>query len=261
MTQQQNEKGPEWPLVIGLLAILALVVVFVGVFHGGSATGNAPASLATQDTPSFPTDVPGAKETLEAQEATEQAILLLTPSPGLGTLKPTLDVTPEPIMTADVPRQTAGAGTIIWGFPPTFPSIGYQLTNKWVEVNGTTVIEVFAGARRNVNDWQDVSQGLVIVLEETPQGSTISGNEYETPTKSGPIQITDAQGERLILRTRNGVTFYFDVPARQFVDSLIATVIPPLYTVTPPLPLTIPAPSAYPPLSAVPPTPRATVRP
>lgn len=261
MTQQKRVKGSEWPLVIGLMAMLALVVVFVGVFQGSLATGNAPASLATQDIPSFLTDVPGAKETFEAQEATERAILLITPSPGPGTLKPTLDITPEPLITADT-RRTAGAGTIIWNFPAPFPAVGYQITaNKWVEVSEATIIEVFAGARRNVNDWQDVSQGLVIVFEETPQGSIISGNEYETPTKSGPVQITDAQGERLILQTRDGVMFYFDVPSRQFVDGLTVTVTPSPYTATPSLPPTTPEPSAYPPSSEIPPTAHATASP
>jgi len=55
--------------------------------------------------------------------------------------------------------------------------------------------------------------------------------QFLTPTQSGPVNITGAVGERLILQSTNRTMFYFDVPARQFVPSL--TWVSPIATPTP----------------------------
>ena len=243
MTRGQAEKTPGWSFALGVLALLALIAVLAQGLRGRPAPGSAPASQAAQDIPT--TQVPGAKETFIAQEAiagaTEQARLILTPSPGPGTFKPVSDDTPEPVISMAT-RQPAGAGTIIWNIETPLDKAGYQITGSmWVEDKETGVIEVYAGAERNdFNNWNDPPpQGMVLVLDETPGG--ISGG-YKTPTQLGPIQIINAQGERLILQTlnrSNRVTFYFDIPSRQFVDSLTVTV-------TPSPPTATPAPSAYP---------------
>ena len=50
--------------------------------------------------------------------------------------------------------------------------------------------------------------------------------ELLTPLQVGAVQIKDAQGERLVLQSASGTTFYFDVPSRQFVPSLSWTPMP-----------------------------------
>ena len=42
----------------------------------------------------------------------------------------------------------------------------------------------------------------------------------ESPVQAGELTITGAVGERLIITSKQGQTFYFDVPALRFVDSL-----------------------------------------
>jgi hypothetical protein len=72
------------------------------------------------------------------------------------------------------------------------------------------------------------------------------------------LDIVDAVGERLILHAANGTTFYFDVPSRQFVDSLDVTAIPSTTTVTPPLPSNTPEQTGYPVSSEAAPTAQMT---
>ena len=61
----------------------------------------------------------------------------------------------------------------------------------------------------------------------------------ESPVQAGALSITGAVGERLILTSEQGQTFYFDVPALRFVDSLEESVPPaPTLTLEPPFALT-----------------------
>lgn len=63
-------------------------------------------------------------------------------------------------------------------------------------------------------------QGILIMLIASPDGLTplARGERYNTPTLNGPVQITDAVGERLTLQADDGTTFYFDVATRQWVN-------------------------------------------
>ena len=243
MAQRPKSNMAVWPLLLGVAAVIILAIVIARAVTATPAAADTATPANTLATGGSPTSDMDAKYQILTQEAVDRAILLLTPSPGVGTEKPTLNVTPD-LGTTSEARRPAGAGTIISGSPPLFPSIAYQISaDKWVEVKQGTTIEVFAGARRNPTDWQDISQGLVIVMEE---GSTTQTDEYETTTKSGPVYIVDAMGERLILQTQDGTSLYFDVPSRQFVEGLSVTVTPAPNTATPVVPSSTPAPSAYP---------------
>jgi hypothetical protein len=84
-------------------------------------------------------------------------------------------------------------------------------------------IAVYAGY-----DTEDPDQGVVIVSRFGPN-ALIDESWNDTPTKSGSVRIVDAVGERLILNSDGGETFYFDVPGDRFVNSL-SDVVP---TITP----------------------------
>ena len=86
-------------------------------------------------------------------------------------------------------------------------------------------------------------------IELPDQGAirvSIATNSYnsdviiESPAQAGALNITGAVGERLILTSEQGQTFYFDVPALRFVDSLVESVP----TATP-----VPIPTLEPPIS------------
>jgi hypothetical protein len=86
------------------------------------------------------------------------------------------------------------------------------------------------------------------VIETPDQGVirvSIATNSYnsdvviESPAQAGGLNITGAVGDRLILTSEQGQTFYFNVPALQFVDSLeesvpAATPVP-IPTLEPPI--------------------------
>jgi hypothetical protein len=251
MTHNQRNPLSVWAQLVGLVAVLILGIAITQVLRGNTGANVysllqtaqiTPVISSSPPAPFTPTDNLAAKETLEFSEAQTQAALLQTPSPAPGTLKPTLDITPEPVTTADIPRVAAGAGWIVWGAPPPFPASQYFVMNQWYEIIGQKSILVYAGAARNPDSWQDVSQGIVIVVIE--DAGTTTGSTHKTPTQSGPVHVTDAVGERLILQSDSGVTYYFDVPSRQFVDSLTATPAPTATEM--PTPTPVPLPTSYP---------------
>ena len=69
-----------------------------------------------------------------------------------------------------------------------------------------------------------------------------------TPTKHGGVRVVAEQNNRLTLQAIDGTLFYFDIPARRFVDSLSEVVPsatpPPTYT---PYTFTTPGAPVYPP--------------
>ncbi|MBI5034202.1 MAG: hypothetical protein HZB51_27085 [Chloroflexi bacterium] len=138
--------------------------------------------------------------------------------------------------TAVVPRTPAGVGTIL-DHPASPLGPFYEIENSWVfEVPGKTY-QVFAGAKREEGPPQprNAKQGIVVVWVWGSEGITLpDGGYYYMPIKKGPVKIVGAQGQRLVLKTDDGATFYFDFPSRRFVSSLteIVPTITPLATPT-----------------------------
>jgi hypothetical protein len=98
--------------------------------------------------------------------------------------------------------------------------IGVNIINKWYAEIGDRHFNVFAGS-----DYNDPAQGMVYVSIFTADGSELpDGGYYPTATRSGAVQIVGAQGQRLILLSAGGETFYFDVPGQQFTASLTESV-------------------------------------
>lgn len=157
----------------------------------------------------------------------------LRPTPPLPTAFPTL--------LASTP---VGAGYIAPIVPP-FSSMEFSLRNAWYKLidGGKMRVEVYAGSVPGPGgEYTDQGEIIVVIRQITVEGGksdikVIHISRHLTPTKSGPVTIIDAVGERLILQSTTGVTFYFDVPSRQFVPSLtwispIATPVP--TTLSPP---------------------------
>jgi hypothetical protein len=189
-------------------------IVFLDAEHGWAVTGEA--IYRTVD--GGDTWQPGAVPGLPAITP-----LPPTPSPPPDSAYPG-GPTPAPTITPDfsyVPNRVAGAGLIIsdsTGVPgwPIAPA------NYWIQLE--TGVQVYAGVTAVAE------QGAVAVL--APLTDPARPELYLTPRRAGMVQVVGAQGERLVLRSLDGqATFYFDLPTRQFVVSLSATVSAP--TVTP----------------------------
>jgi hypothetical protein len=143
-------------------------------------------------------------------------------------------------------EKSAGTGRLVGGLPGYY-NHGFGVSNGWSEVSGggTVMTTVFGGA-----EWASEAeagsvigqQGLVAVevwqmAPDRLSDTMIYQKIFDTPTASGEVTVTGAQGQRLILQSTDGTTFYFDVPTRQFVPSLAATVTAPPPTTGPVSPL------------------------
>lgn len=242
------------PLLLNSLLIM-LIVAALFVFSDSLGRFSQNANLATHTpipmattgappvsgypppilTSAYPTDYPPAKASLEAQiEQTRNAALV-------GTLPPTnaKELPPTPPGT-ESPWPT---GIIEDGESPF--SASFVFRNRWQEILDGQHVIVYAGSVKS-----DSSQGVILVWEVSPDFSNSVDNVYPSPVTDGPLQIVAVDNLRLVLETQNGLTLYFDVPSRQFVDSLTATPPPTITHLPSPSPL--PPPTAYPVITNMP---------
>jgi hypothetical protein len=244
MTRGQAARGSNWPTVLGIGAIVIVVVAIAIVFsnRGGSPSSDVTQQVSptTQVQASATLDLVSVKATIQAAiQQTAAAVPFTPPVPGsLATA--TQDTRPMP--TPNFPEATpAGAGVIVF-HPPIPGNWGRVAINMWVELS--TDLVVYAGGT------DDPAQGAVFVL--LPGENIDHPETYLTPLTVGLIQVVDAQNERIVLKSLVGDnTFYFDVPTRQFVDSLSVTSVAPTVT---PLPTEAATPTMEMPTNAPPPT-------
>lgn len=136
------------------------------------------------------------------------------------------EITPD--ATAFAPMMyhatPAGAGYIVPVSAP-FSGLSYHFENEWYEDtdNATRRTEVWVGSV-SAPGGGDTQKGVVVVsvVVLTTQDNQailkqVHLGEYLTPCQGGSVHIVGATGEVLTLQAASGHTFYFDVPARQFV--------------------------------------------
>ena len=183
--------------------------------------------------PAIPTDTPSPSIT--------------TQSPPTLTIPPTIKATPEtppttiaqPTTTTPLPSQSRTPTTSPTLYPGTPMGEG-------VLVLGMHPAEQMGSFAGNQRAWQtydhldrqvivylgvytsDKEQGVLYIVREGTIWN-FYGDRVEIPTRSGRPTIVDAIGERLIIQTEEGETYYFDVPSGKFAPSLTAT----LPTMTP----------------------------
>lgn len=232
-------KNTEWIVVLmGLIAVAACSPQQI----------RTAVSALNGDVSSTP-DIMATKAAIEDSEHQTITAAARTPWWLAATLPPSATIGPtETPDFAGFRHQDAGSGVIVWD---TITVKGYPIgvINQWYQLPKS--LRVLAGG---INS----EQGAVAVLAP---GIEISSPEiYYTPRQAGPVEISDAAGERLVLHSvSSGATFYFDVPARQFVDTLTVTIDAPTVTPRPtftpiptPLPVASPTigfpPTQYPPV-------------
>lgn len=94
-------------------------------------------------------------------------------------------------------------------------SWGFTLKSAWAELLEDRVVYVDTGGKGYMGDG---TQGALFISARTLSNDLISEDIYRTPTKAGPVTITDAVGERLTLEAADGTRFTFDVATRQWVN-------------------------------------------
>jgi hypothetical protein len=106
---------------------------------------------------------------------------------------------------------------LVEGKQAPFASADFAGRNHWYEVLVDRRISVYVGGEGYMGD---SSRGVLRILVSSIDGLSplAPGERYDTPALKGPIQITDAVGERLTLEAADGTRFYFDVATRQWVN-------------------------------------------
>jgi hypothetical protein len=168
----------------------------------------------------FPSDYPFPKRTiLVAMEETRVAALkTATPPPGRAIIA--LGPPADPIQLGLPQGTPMGEGILTdWAGMHMSQYMGSFIGNLlvWVtEAEEGNAVLVYAGVYAS-----DPEQGVLYVVREGTIWAGF-GEEFVIPTRSGKPTIMDAIGQRLIIQTEMGDTFYFDVPASKFAPSLQA---------------------------------------
>jgi hypothetical protein len=110
--------------------------------------------------------------------------------------------------------------------------------NSWYGIVNGLSARVDAGALP-----EDPSQGAIHLNMDLPERSGIM-EQILTPGKDGAVLVASELNNRLVLVAEDGTVFYFDLPARSFVNSLTEWVPTPTST---PTNTPAPPPTPYPP--------------
>jgi hypothetical protein len=249
---KQNITLREVALLLVSLAIIGLVIMIVvytlpeHIPSALSITANSSPTSLSSTTPS-PTTI-GSRQTTEA------------PYPGPMN-SPTLGSMDSTQTEAAYNTQWAMAGTshamITYSTPFYEPigiysdtgvqasglKIGMDAQNSWFGFVDGNTITVFAGALLDEPD-----QGAVHLFLNLPTRGF--DEQILTPTQHGGVRVVSEQNNRLTLVSTDGTTYYFDLPARRFVDSLtevVPSATPPITSTPIPPPPTFRGPTPVPP--------------
>jgi hypothetical protein len=151
------------------------------------------------------------------------------PPPKSMKLTPLAIGTPEPPLTVFLPlpdSTPAGSGLLFdKGIIPPFYVHDFMFTNVWYTDAETETLRTYVYGGSIPEPGGALSQqGVVVVqvlkIDNHGDIRPIYYQQFPTQTQSGPIRITGAVGNCLILQSTNGTIFYFDVSSREYVPSL-----------------------------------------
>jgi hypothetical protein len=91
--------------------------------------------------------------------------------------------------------------------------LGLDAQNGWSGFVDGYHLFIYAGALLS-----DPEQGAIVVVKTMPTGTSIE--QFVTSTQHGALRAVSEQSSRLTLIATDGVVFFFDLPARQFVASI-----------------------------------------
>jgi hypothetical protein len=151
-----------------------------------------------------------------------------------------ITLTPQPAVT----RRYLPTATFFVGFreggSSDFHAWEAIIHNIWRQYgNNSEHIVVYAGELGSETKYP--GRGVVYVLRVNSAGRSGNRKEYLLPEGTGWVRISEVKGDIIILTSKEGQTFYFYLPAQQFVSSLTDTAP----TVTP-LPTSAPLPTIEP---------------
>jgi hypothetical protein len=213
--RQHSVNQRKYLLLWGILAAFGFVIVAIVIPLWIRSARSSP-----QPSRTFSASDVVRNATKMALYATSQAYP--TSQIGITGIKP-LDIgeterTPEATAYAPIREaQVAGLGAIVEVQPP-FPPGLYRILNAWYldDKQGKQRTFVWAGSLAR----QGEAEPGVIVVQVYQLGDGVDAPQttrYDAPAGVGPLKITGAEGLRLILRSAEDETLYFDVNDRRFV--------------------------------------------
>jgi hypothetical protein len=243
MKQMPRSKPLIWLfLITGIgIVILGTVILLPKVLRGVAAQpsffiGTAQVTTGTEITTLQPTisETPTQIDYFSIEQTsyamftlTQEAYLTSPPStrtPGPSPTPPTY--TPKPFVAGISDSQAAPLTQV------------YTIENWWQDIVNGEKVRVFAGGKRD-NPGEptiEVSKGILFVITVAMDESNVDYQFYEPPiSDTGLLSITAVTNYRLTIQAESGAVLYFDVPTRQFVESLTATVSAPTVTPLPPI--------------------------
>jgi len=119
---------------------------------------------------------------------------------------------PDIRLSAEAPTDYPRTGIFFSG-PPLFVDIKYE--NYWSGWILGEYVNIYAGAYYNYPE-----QGVIVV--NPINSDKMVGSRHPTPIKAGTLIIIKEENQRLVIRSKNGLTFYFDAPSLTFVSSISA---------------------------------------
>ena len=159
------------------------------------------------------------------------------PAIDLQRMYPVFPETPskEQILAGKLEGTLLGYGILATIEPPVIlhgDEVGlYELRDlAWEEWTYDSFIIIWTGTMS-----ASPMQGILWVQITPHYGPPQDRLVVPSPGQAGKLSITDAVGERLILNSEQGQTFYFDIPGLRFVDSLEEKVPSPTSIPEPPL--------------------------
>jgi hypothetical protein len=193
----------------GLLITILLVATIV-------ATRSGAISLFSPDDLT-PTAIPPLATQAAQTEQAFQLTFAAAPTTDIQQEYPIFNnapLSPDEILAGKPEGALAGYGIMYENDPSTDFDQKYRFNGRsWREETGDSAIWVTGG--RAI---ESPNQGAIRV--------TIANDRHnndliiQTPIQAGELTITGAVGERLILTSEQGQTFYFDVPSLRFVGNL-----------------------------------------
>jgi hypothetical protein len=88
------------------------------------------------------------------------------------------------------------------------------ITNYWQGRLEDGYVQVFAGA-----DGGDLQQALLIVLRISKDRMTVGTDFYEAPANHGSLHIVSEQDLRIVLLSKDGTSFVFDLTKGAFLNN------------------------------------------
>lgn len=166
-----------------------------------------PAENATQEFLLFLTGLPPEKQTAEVAVALTNQALVAETTPASPPILATY--TAAPFQSGIFPNST---GPIV----PTFAS-----SSQWQGMIQGEEVVVYAGAKKDPTLATPILPiGAVYVVVRAVTLQLRNEAEYDAPNETGALTVVAEDNLRLTLRGDRGVTLYFDIPSRQFIDSL-----------------------------------------